>query len=220
MFRQLTDFVTKEKYLQDVYTHTDYRQVACALAWPWSPSPGCVVVLAERRAAPQYLGEDRHIDVKAETISHSEGELIESVARLMTLFRVPYVIADVGDERVSLIDHENDLRRSKRERTLRLQSPYHWEGRGERALPYYVALLRRRIVDAKTLHFSQLSQIPMDAQRVLGTDDTLAATFRLQECPSLCALCWALDALTTQDPEGSIPYDRVLSGPVDAIGGV
>ena len=217
MFKRLTDVITKERYYQDVFSKTDYRQSVCALSWPWYPRPGCVIVLAERRSCPNSLGADYHIDIKAEILSQSDQELIESAANLMSKFCVPYLITPVDDKREILIEYENDKRREKKVPTIRIQHPTSWVGQGEDVLPFYVSMLKRRLVDAKTLHFSQLSQIPTDIKTVLGSDK-MALDIQIRRYPSICALCWAIEFIDEQN-KIDVNYDKLLAGAADRIGG-
>ncbi|MBQ7607971.1 MAG: hypothetical protein IJU76_08395 [Desulfovibrionaceae bacterium] len=216
MFKAIKDTLTQEVFFLDVATHTQYRRTVCALAWPWLPSPGAVVVLAERRNKPPVLNEKRHLDLVAECISETPDELMSQADRYMAAFKVPQLVTPVDDERIALLDALNDERRERRKQPLRYQHPVEWHGKGEGLLPYYVSLIRARIVNAKTLHFSQYSQLP--AECAVLNSDTMPLTQAMITMPSVCALAWAVEAIDRDEPH-SLDTSALLQGPSDRLGG-
>lgn len=218
MFQRLTDVVTREQYFQDTIDQTQYKRSVCALAWPMYPKAGCVLVLAERRFLPLQMDAEINIDVKAETFSDDTSVLLDAVDRLQVAFKFNTVVTPCDDEREVQIEYENDKRRRERKAVIRVQHPISWSGKGEGLLPYYVSMLHRRIVQKKTLHFTQHSQLPTDIRAILGKDTALAQTTSMLQYPSLCALCWALESI-----EASAPHDidtgGVLMGAADTVGG-
>ena len=150
MLKRLTDIITGEPYLEDVQGR-QYRRAVCALAWPWHPLPGAVVVLGEMRHPPTVMGEARHIYLLAEERSDSPAQLIQTAERYLLRFKTPRIVTPEDDRRIALLDVENDKRRQERKSPLRTEPPLMWHGKGEGLLPYYLSLLQARVKDAKTL---------------------------------------------------------------------
>lgn len=218
MFKALTDCITGEPYYVDVVTGKQYRRAVCALAWPWHPLPGCVVTLAEYRNRPTVLGEARHVDVMDETFSASPEELIRAADRSMRAFKVPRLVTPDDDNRLTLIDLENDKRREERKAYLRTEGPISWHGKGEGLLPFYTSLLHARIIDAKTLNFGRKSELPTAVQPVIAAPENIDKA--MIKWPAVCALCWALEAIDLQLlPEWGGKDTGMPEGPADAVGG-
>lgn len=218
MLRRLTDGITGERYLQDRQGQ-QYRRTACALAWPWHPLPGCVLVLGELRHRPTCVGEPRHIFLLAEQRSDNPAELLRTAERFLFQHGAPRIITPEDDDRILLIDVENDRRREERKTPLRTEPPLRWHGRGEGLLPYYLSLVQARIVGDKTLHFSAVSTVPAEAGMAsdAATESMNAAMIRW---PAVYALCWALEAMDMQPmPEWRGYSHGVPGGPADGLGG-
>lgn len=218
MLRRLTDYITGEHYLQD-RTGQQYRRTVCALAWPWHPLPGCVLVLGELRHRPTCIGTPRHVFLLAEQRSDDPAALLRTAERFQFQHGTPRIITPEDDDRILLIDVENDRRREERKPPLRTEPPLRWQGKGEGLLPYYLSLVQTRIVGDKTLHFSSTSSVPAEA----GLASTAAAgsmTAAMIQWPAVCALCWALEALDMQPmPEWRGYGHGTPGGPADSLGG-
>ena len=218
MFKALTDCITGEPYYVDVVTGQQYRRAVCALAWPWHPLPGCVVALAEHRNRPTVLGEARHVDVMAEAFSTSPEELIRTADRWMRAFHVARLVTPDDDNRLTLIDLENDKRREERKAYLRTEGPLTWHGKGEGLMQFYTSLLHARISDAKTLTFGRKSELPTAVQPVIAAPENMDKP--MVKWPAVCALCWAVEAIDLSPlPEWGGADSGMPGGPADAVGG-
>lgn len=216
MLRCLKDNITGEPFLRD-HEGRDYRRTVCALGWPWSPLPGCVLVLGEMRHAPTTLGERRHIRLLFEEWSTSPAKLLETAERALRLYGARRIITPEDDPRIALVDADNDARREDRRVPLRTESPLAWHGRGEGLLPYYLSLLHARVKDSKTLFLGASSRLPGDV--ALADSETTPPQSAMLQWPGLCALAWAVEALDMQPVREWHARATLPGGPADALGG-
>jgi hypothetical protein len=215
MLRKLTSNITGEPYLRDTVTGIEYRRTACALAWPYGDAQGCVLAMGELRNPPSILGARRHLYVLDERRSASPEKLLEETTRLQAKWLFPFALTPDEDPRVILIDAYNTERRRARLPILRTAEPTGWRGKGEGLLPYYMALIQRRITDDKSLHFGDRCTARDETQRA-GKDDLGR---KMIEMPGACALSWAVENIDVDALPEWHERKQVVAGPADLLGG-
>lgn len=201
--------------MRDPGTGIEYRRTVCALAWPYGDAQGCAIVLGELRNPPNILGARRHLHVLDERRSANPDKLLDEATRMQVRWIFPTVITPVEDPRCILIDAYNAERRRERLPVLRTAEPIAWKGKGEGILPYYVALIQRRVVDDKSLHFGPNCTARDDMQRI-GNDDLSG---RMIELPGVCALSWAVENIDVDALPEWHERTHITAGPADLLGG-